>query len=122
MIAAQEQHHPNPNLVIKLRIAMTHVRGAVTRVAAILLACGALDAARSHASSAFTLPSGVRVEIVESAFHKDEFQVSGCTGGESRCRINGHVPFGATGSIPKTYVKAITISFQGRSSRCLRHV
>jgi len=69
----------------------------------------------ARAASVFTLPSGVRVEIVESSFEKNEFRVLGCKGGESVCRINGHVPFGITGDLPNTYVKSITVTYHGKS-------
>ncbi len=57
--------------------------------------------------AAFTLPSGVAVRVVEAPFRVSR---------KSECRINGRrVPFGAGSPLPKTYVKSITVSFQGRS-------
>jgi hypothetical protein len=66
-------------------------------------------------TSTFTLPSGVEVKIVEATFQKSLFKVEGCSDRDSVCRINGHVPVGSAFGLPKTYVKSITISFQGRS-------
>ncbi len=66
-------------------------------------------------SAVFTLPSGVRVEIVEANFQKTLFSISGCSERGDVCRINGHVPFGADFGLPKTYVKNITVLFQGQS-------
>lgn len=65
-------------------------------------------------TSTFTLPSDIEVKIVEATFKKSLFKVEGCLGKDSICRINGHVPFGIAYGLPKTYVKSITVSFQGR--------
>ena len=66
-------------------------------------------------NSAFMLPSGVKVEIIESVFMKDSYQISGCSMHESTCIINNNIPFGIGFGLPKTYVKSITTSYQGRS-------
>jgi hypothetical protein len=63
----------------------------------------------------FTLPSGVKVNIVEAPFEKKLFKVSGCTESSQHCFINGHVPAGILFGLPKTYVKSITVSYQSRS-------
>lgn len=63
------------------------------------------------ADVAFTLPSGVKVKIVEAKFQKDHFHLSGCEDVDKPCLINGHVPFGPTEDLPKTYVSAITVSY-----------
>lgn len=64
---------------------------------------------------AFSLPSGVRVEIVEAAFHKTLFKISGCGVNDQICLINGQIPFGTDSGLPKTYTKSITVSYQGKS-------
>lgn len=64
---------------------------------------------------AFMLPSGVHVEIVEAPFVKTRFTVSGCDNNDEGCLINGHVPFGSDSRLPKTYVKSITVFYQGKS-------
>lgn len=64
---------------------------------------------------AFTLPSGVRIEIVEAAFHKTSFSIFGCGANDPVCLINGQVPFGTDLELPKTYVRGITASYRGRS-------
>lgn len=66
-------------------------------------------------TSTFTLPSGVDVKIVEAPFEKKLFRIDGCSERNSGCRINGHVPFGIVFGLPKTYVKSIAVSFQGRA-------
>lgn len=81
------------------------------------------DSPTTHASpggmafggTEFTLPSKVRVKIVESAFGKSSADIVGCTTEDGECRIDGHVPFGIGFGLPKTYVKAITVSYEGRS-------
>jgi hypothetical protein len=67
------------------------------------------------ASSTFTLPSGVRVDITESVFQRSQFKVQGCGDGDRYCRINGRIPFGDAFGLPKTYVKAITVSYMGKT-------
>jgi hypothetical protein len=66
-------------------------------------------------TSTFTLPSGVEVKIIEAPFQKALFKVEGCSEGDLVCRINSHAPAGIAFGLPKTYVKSITVSFQGRS-------
>ena len=65
--------------------------------------------------AAFTLPSGVIVKITEAPFQKKLFKVSGCTGGNAVCRINGRTPVGSALELRKTYVKRISVSYQGQS-------
>lgn len=84
-------------------------------IAILVAACTVLASGNTYAASMFTLPSGVRVEIVESPFQKSKFEVFGCGDSSSACRINGHVPYGVAFGLPKTYVKAITVSYQGHS-------
>jgi len=61
----------------------------------------------AETTATFTLPSGVAVRIVEAPFKLSR---------EADCRINGRrVPWGPGVSLPKTYVKSITVSFRGRS-------
>jgi hypothetical protein len=73
------------------------------------------SAAIAETKATFTLPSGVKVEIVEAPFEKGHFKVEGCAEQGGKCRINGRVPFGTVFGLPKTYVKRISVSFQGRS-------
>lgn len=70
----------------------------------------------AEASSKFLLPSGVEVSILESPFNIKKFKVEGCSDKASICRINGHIPFGVAFGLPTTYVKSITITFQGKSN------
>jgi len=63
----------------------------------------------------FVLPSGVRIEIVEAPFKKDAFKVSGCNADSKGCLINGRIPFGNAEDLPKTYVKSIRATYQGRT-------
>ena len=86
---------------------------------AILLGCLFSTSALADTTSTFTLPSDVDVTIVESVFDKEMFNVERCSsngwGSGSICRINGRVPYGMDINVPKTYVKSITISYQGTS-------
>lgn len=66
-------------------------------------------------TSTFTLPSDVGVTIVESIFQESKFDIEGCSAKSPICRINGRTPHGVAFKLPKTYVKSITISFQGSS-------
>src|SRR5260370_41942717 len=63
----------------------------------------------------FTLPSGVKVKIIEALFDKKVFKISGCTESSTTCFINGHVPFGFDGGLPETYVKSISVSYRHQS-------
>jgi len=76
---------------------------------AITIACGLLcsDVTFAETAAVFTLPSGVSVRIVERPVRAAR---------ESECRIGGRT-IGRAGDAPppKTYVKSITVSFQGRS-------
>lgn len=74
-----------------------------------------LPGSSAFADSTFTLPSGVHVQITEQKFQKDQFQVVGCKVGDKSCLINGHIPFGMMDYLPKTYLKAITVSYLGHS-------
>lgn len=65
--------------------------------------------------AAFTLPSGANVKITEARFQRTLFKISGCTEGSTICRINGRPPFGTAFDLPKTYVKSISVSYQGQS-------
>jgi hypothetical protein len=74
-----------------------------------------VSSANADTTSTFTLPSGVGVKIVEATFKKSLFKVEGCSGKDQMCRINDHTPAGIAFGLPSTYVKSITVSFQGRS-------
>lgn len=63
----------------------------------------------------FDLPSGIHVQIVENAFKRDHFRLSGCGSTDSGCLINGRIPFGSYSDVPATYVESITVSYQGHS-------
>ena len=69
----------------------------------------------AETTSTFTLPSDVGVTIIEAGFREQKFDVEGCSEKSSTCRINGHIPFGVAFGLPKTYLKSITVSFQGAS-------
>jgi hypothetical protein len=87
--------------------------GAMKKLAVMLLLGLILLSGNALADAAFTLPSGVHVSIVEAKFKKNDFHLSGCEDIDKPCLINGHVPFGPTDNLPKTYVKAITVSYLG---------
>ena len=85
---------------------------SVLTLLAVLLA--APDAFAGGAAR-FTLPSGVSVEIVEAPFDASVFEIKGCSEKAPACLINGQVPFGTAYGLPKTYVKSITATFNGKS-------
>ena len=87
------------------------------RLLGTLLSLVFLPAAVANADTTalFTLPSGVKVQIIEAPFDPSRFKVEGCSGTSEVCRIDGHVPFGTAFGLPRTYVKSIIISFQGHS-------
>lgn len=62
----------------------------------------------------FLLPDGTRIEIVEAKFDNDLFKVVGCDNKQEVCFVNDKIPFGSDSEIPRTYVKSITASLQGR--------
>jgi hypothetical protein len=75
-----------------------------------------LQAAGSVAEGVvFTLPTGVKVSILEAPFKPTEWRVDGCSPEAKACRINGRLPFGAAFGMPRTYVKRITVEYQGRA-------
>lgn len=76
---------------------------------------GCTTPAAADSDTAFTLPSGVGVHIIEAPFENSKFTSDGCTGTDVGCRINGHVPFGTDFDLPKTYVKSISITFQKKT-------
>lgn len=87
------------------------------RAATILAVSSVLVSVNAPADTdaVFTLPSGVQVRIVEANFQKALFRISGCGDKDQVCRINGRLPTGVAFGLPKTYVKSITISYQGQS-------
>lgn len=69
-------------------------------------------------SSTFTLPSGIRVVIVEAPFETSLFKVEFCKNDErSVCSIDGQLPHGSAGNVPHTVVKELTISYKNKSYR-----
>lgn len=69
----------------------------------------------AETTSTFTLPSDVGVTIIEASFREQKFDVKGCSEKSTTCRINGHIPFGVTFGLPKTYLKSIKVLFQNTS-------
>lgn len=63
----------------------------------------------------FTLPSGVKVEIIEAPFLKKNFKLKGCSSQEPVCEINGNLPYGSDLELPKTFVKSIRVSISDKS-------
>lgn len=71
--------------------------------------------ANANSTSTFTIPSGIEVKIVEATFKKSLFKIEGCSDKDLVCRINGHIPFGTSFGLPKTYLKKLSITFNGKS-------
>lgn len=82
---------------------------------ALIVALFSAVPALAGSEATFTLPSGVTVKIVEAAFEKKLFKVAGCTESSKICLINGHVPMGAAFAVPRTYVKSISVAYQGQT-------
>jgi len=80
-------------------------------VSIILLSASAL----ADTESAFILPSGVKVTIVEAPFDKAQFEITNCVEGGTNCLIRGKVPFGVTFGLPKTYIKSISVVYHNQS-------
>lgn len=87
------------------------------RLTAVVLATASATvlSVNVHAASVFTLPSGVRVEIVEAPFQEGRSEMRDCGEPSRACRINGHLAFGVALGLPKTYVRSISVSFEGQS-------
>jgi hypothetical protein len=88
----------------------------IRRVAALALMLAVVSApVLADTEATFTLPSGVKVKIIEALFDKRVFKISGCTESSATCFINGHVPFGFDVGLPETYVKSISVSYRHQS-------
>jgi hypothetical protein len=88
----------------------------IHRAVALALILAVVSApAFADTEATFTLPSGVKVKIIEAPFYKKFFKISGCTETSGACFINGHVPFGVAFGLPKTYVKSISVSYRNQS-------
>jgi len=82
-------------------------------IAAVLLTVSSFTFADTEAR--FNLPSGVNVRITEALFSKEHAKISGCADTGGTCLINGRVPWGAAFMLPKTFVRAISVSFQSKT-------
>jgi hypothetical protein len=82
---------------------------------ALSLTLFATVAMATDKTSSFTLPSGVKVTIIEAPFQKTSFKIEGCSDKDSMCRINDDLPYSSALGLPKTYVKSITVSYKGQS-------
>ncbi len=80
----------------------------------LVLATGLFISAAADAAdvvASFTLPSKVKVRIVEAPFAQGSLAFD-----EKRpCVVEGQVPFGTNCSRPETYLKELTISYEGRT-------
>jgi hypothetical protein len=64
----------------------------------------------------FTLPSGVKVEIVEAPFASSGIKAVGCENAVQVCRLGGK-PYGMATGLPKTYVRSIGITYVNATYR-----
>ena len=80
----------------------------------LALSIGLFISAATNAAdvvASFTLPSKVKVRVVEAPFAQ-----SGLVFEEKEpCVIEGRVPFGTDCGRPKTYLKELTISYEGKT-------
>jgi len=59
--------------------------------------------------------NSIEVTIIENQFAPNKADIKMCQGGKVVCLIDGAVPFGSAGSMPKTYVKSITLKVEDKS-------
>jgi hypothetical protein len=93
----------------------------VVSIGVLSFALGASALSAVDATSAFTLPSGVAIQIVEAPFDPAKHHIQGC-GSDSvshpssaaGCLIDGRLVFGSAVEMPRTYVRSITAAFAGR--------
>jgi hypothetical protein len=64
----------------------------------------------------FTLPSGMKVEIVEALFASSGIKAVGCEKAVEVCRLGGK-PYGMATGLPKTYVRSIGITYADATYR-----
>jgi hypothetical protein len=85
-------------------------------VPALLLAGSALAIAgeRPHLAE-FTLPSKVRVRIVEANFSARNFEVTGCGENSATCFIDSRIPFGVVDRLPRRFIEKLEVSYEGRT-------
>jgi hypothetical protein len=72
---------------------------------------GALLAAETK--SEFVLANGVKISIVEDIFDATKHDIKKCKNDFFICYIDENEPFGASWGTPKTYIKNITVTYQG---------
>jgi hypothetical protein len=94
----------------------------VALIGVLSLALGAAALSATDATSRFTLPSGVAIQIVEAPFDPTKHHIQGCGSGAvsqprsaAGCLIDGRLVFGSADEMPRTYLRSITATFAGRS-------
>lgn len=85
------------------------------RIVALCFLASSFSARAAEESVSFTLPSAVTIRIIEAPFVASKHQLKACPGGPEACLIDGRLPLGTDGEVPKTYVKSISASFKGRT-------
>ena len=71
----------------------------------------------AETQTTFMLPSGVEVKIIEEKFSVSDFDVEGCGNSDTSCLINGNLPYGTAFGLPKSYLKELTVTYNGRSHK-----
>jgi hypothetical protein len=84
------------------------------RIAAVCLLASGFPVRAAAGPVSFKLPGGMAIRIVEAPFVASRHRIKSCRGRADVCLVDGRVPFGTTGGMPKTYVKSISASIQGR--------
>ncbi len=91
------------------------IPGVIIFVAAILV-CGGKAAAGGEGSPLTVDLGGNRtVTITERSFDSWQAKVENCREGSGICRINGGIPFGVGGSVPKTVLIKLSLTVEGRA-------
>jgi hypothetical protein len=68
--------------------------------------------------SEFILPNGANISIVENVFDATKHRIEKCRGNSiDICYIDGREPFGVLSEIPRTFLKNITVNYQGEVYR-----
>ena len=84
-------------------------------ISAILILCFASLQAKADDIKEFKLDSGIKVTIEEAPFDPKGHEIINCKGSEMPCLIDGGFPYGTDFSLPRSYLKKLIITYEGKS-------
>jgi hypothetical protein len=87
-------------------------RSSILSIIFVLLASNVLADGQTKE---FDLGNGITVQIEEAKFNPESHKIENCEGSNYPCLIDGVFPFGTAFSMPKTYLKSLTLSKSGKS-------